>query len=402
MKQITVVDARMGRGKSSAAIRYMNQNKESKRFLYITPYLSEVERICKLCGFEQPNSDCLSKSTELKNHIRKGNSVAATHALFYLMDEEALELIHKHRYSIIIDESIEVINRMNTSDKDFDLICLMTEERDDGTLRWLDESYYGKFSGYKKAADAGSLLRLDHALLNIMNPSVLKVFDEVFMLTYLFDGQYQKAYLDFFGFNYRIVGVKHDKDGFYFSDMPDEPEPIDYSSLIEIVSSKKMNQVGDKRFALSKNWYTRRGRSHKDICELRKNMRNFFETQSRGDSSTRLWTSFKEEREKLIPENGRYRNNFLQMTAKGTNEYRDRKDIAYMLNRFADPNIIKYFARRDIIIDQDDFALSEMLQWIWRSAIRDDKPINLYIPSSRMRGLLTDWIKKNQGGQLIG
>ncbi len=42
MNTITVVDARMGRGKSSAAIRYMNRYKDSKGFLYITPYLDEV------------------------------------------------------------------------------------------------------------------------------------------------------------------------------------------------------------------------------------------------------------------------------------------------------------------------------------------------------------------------
>lgn len=47
MNTITVVDARMGRGKSSAAIRYMNRYKDSKRFLYITPYLDEVGRICE-------------------------------------------------------------------------------------------------------------------------------------------------------------------------------------------------------------------------------------------------------------------------------------------------------------------------------------------------------------------
>ena len=47
-------------------------------------------------------------------------------------------------------------------------------------------------------------------------------------------------------------------------------------------------------------------------------------------------------------------------------------------------------------------ALSEMLQWVWRSAIRDDKPINLYIPSRRMRELLIDWINTtNQGGYPI-
>ena len=72
-------------------------------------------------------------------------------------------------------------------------------------------------------ANTGSLFRLDSALLNILNPELLRSFDEVFMLTYLFDGQYQKAYLDFFGFDYNIIGVEQDESGYRCSDGPDAP-----------------------------------------------------------------------------------------------------------------------------------------------------------------------------------
>ncbi len=34
----------------------------------------------------------------------------------------------------------------------------------------------------------------------------------------------------------------------------------------------------------------------------------------------------------------------------------------------------------------------EMVQWIWRSAIREGNPINIYVPSSRMRSLLQRWL----------
>jgi len=48
-----------------------------------------------------------------------------------------------------------------------------------------------------------------------------------------------------------------------------------------------------------------------------------------------------------------------------------------------------------------------MIQWIWRSAIRDGKEIWVYIPSRRMRELLKKWLlelsslesdEQNQGG----
>ena len=43
-------------------------------------------------------------------------------------------------------------------------------------------------------------------------------------------------------------------------------------------------------------------------------------------------------------------------------------------------------------MDEDQYALSIMVQWIWRSAIRDGDDIYIYLPSSRMRRILRDWI----------
>ena len=393
----------MGRGKSSAAIRYMNRYKGAKRFLYITPYLNEVDRICEQCDFDQSESDHMSKSAELKIHMRKGKNIAATHSLFYLMDEEALELVRSQNYSLIIDESIQVIERLNVTDKDFALIVEQLTDEEEGVLHWRDKDYSGRFTDYKEMADANSLCRLDNALLNIMNPALLRSFDEVFMLTYLFDGQYQKAYLEFFGFPYRVVGVERDQDGYFFSDAPDVPPPLDYRNLINIVDNEKMNKPGDGQYALSKSWFSRRGYDHPDVRALRNNLKKFFQSIPDGDANTRLWTTFKDDQSKLVDvRSGRFRKNFLQVGARATNEFRERTDIAYMVNRFIDPNLMKFFAERNIKLDADSFALSEMLQWIWRSAIRDDKPINLYIPSKRMRELLINWINDTyQGGNHI-
>lgn len=394
-KTVTVVDARMGRGKSSAAIRYMNQHKGTKRFLYVTPYLDEVGRICECCNFDQPDSDCMTKSAELKRQLRIGHNIAATHALFFLMDDEALDLVREKHYSLIIDESIQVIERLNVTSNDFQLIVnQLATEQDDGRLEWRDKDYAGRFHDYKEMADTGSLFRLDSAIFEILNPALLLAFDEVFMMTYLFDGQYQKGYLDFFGFHYNIIGIELDEAGFRFSDRPDAPPPMDYSQLIRIVDDPKLNMIGDSHYALSKAWYDRRGYDHPDIRKLRNGLKKYFQSIPGGSSDTRLWTCFKSSANKLVDaRTGRFRRSFLQSSARATNQYRDRTDIAYMINRFMDPNIMKFFRMRDVSINAEHFALSEMLQWIWRSAIRDDKPINLYIPSSDMRELLMSWIE---------
>ena len=52
----------------------------------------------------------------------------------------------------------------------------------------------------------------------------------------------------------------------------------------------------------------------------------------------------------------------------------------------------RFFRSRDIKINEDIWALGEMIQFIFRTQIRDGKPINIYIPSQRMRNLLINWL----------
>ena len=392
IKTVTVVDARMGRGKTSAAIRYMNQNRKDRKFLYVTPYLTEVERICGYCDFEEPNGEAGSKSANLKLKMRMRRSMATTHSLFYLMDMEALELARENHYSLIIDESINVVDKIPTSVKDFNIILTLTTEDEMGRLTWNDPDYEGRFDDYKALADQGNLFRLDSALLNIINPDIFSMFEEVIMLTYLFEGQTQKAYLDYFGIPYRIVGVERDEYGYKFSDSLDNPPPMDLSELIHIVDQPRMNLPFRGRYALSKNWFAGRSNDDQDILLLRRYLNTFFTSMTKTDSTSRIWTCFKEDIKKVTGARGKYASSFLPMNIRATNEYREATSVAYLVNRFLDPNLVKFFAVRDITIDNDQFALSEMIQFIWRSAIRDNQPITVYIPSQRMRNLLIDWM----------
>lgn len=404
LKHITIIDARMGRGKSSAAIQYMNRYKGQRCFLYITPYLTEVDRVCELCDFEEPNCDFTSKSNQLKSMMRRRCNIASTHALFTMMDNEALTLARENGYSLIIDESLQIIQgiSMATRDRDMLLSNMMSLDKS-GLVSWRDKDYDGIFNGYKQMADSGTLYYFAGSLYEVMNPKRFLSFDEVIMMTYMFDGQLQKAYFDYYGFDYTIVGIKHDEEGYVFSDHPDEPPSIDYSGLIHIVGengylNEKMNDIGENRTALSAGWFKKRGKAHDDIKALRCNLRNFFERKTGSRSNTRLWTTFKDCEGWMLGPRNRYISSFLPLNARATNAYRNADNVAYLANRFVDPNIAKFFAAKGIKINSDLFALSEMLQFIWRSAIRDGKEINLYIPSRRMRNLLIGWINDTSNG----
>jgi len=57
---------------------------------------------------------------------------------------------------------------------------------------------------------------------------------------------------------------------------------------------------------------------------------------------------------------------------------------------------VSLLGHRGVMFDQDKWALSEMVQFVWRSAIRDEKPITLYVPSKRMRDLFINWLSEEQ------
>jgi len=45
---IQIIDSIMGSGKTTWAIRFMNEHPQN-RYIYITPYLQEAERIAEAC-----------------------------------------------------------------------------------------------------------------------------------------------------------------------------------------------------------------------------------------------------------------------------------------------------------------------------------------------------------------
>ena len=106
----------------------------------------------------------------------------------------------------------------------------------------------------------------------------------------------------------------------------------------------------------------------------------------------KLTNAQKEKMSKAESEKQEKRNScFVPCNAKATNDFKDRWVLAYLINLNMNPEIAKFFS--PIKVDKNQFSLGMLLQWIWRSRIRDDKPIELYLPSPRMRQLLSDWFE---------
>jgi hypothetical protein len=129
---------------------------------------------------------------------------------------------------------------------------------------------------------------------------------------------------------------------------------------------------------------------------LKKNVLNYFTNKVKTNSKENMWTTFKESRDALSGQG--YTKGFVAVNARATNEFANKKFLAYCVNVYLNPLVKQFFINRNIEVKEDEYALSEMIQWIWRSRIRNNEDIYIYMPSSRMRNLLNSWLEEISKG----
>ena len=100
---INIVDAICGTGKSTSLINMINEDVSNQRFLYITPYLSEVERIKNACAnkhFKEPIMEYgINNSKILQNFLKKVKILfQLTHYLKNLLQKLYKQLKKKNIY----------------------------------------------------------------------------------------------------------------------------------------------------------------------------------------------------------------------------------------------------------------------------------------------------------------
>lgn len=391
--KINVVDSIMGSGKTSAIINMINESDEFDKFIYITPYLEEVARIEQSCvgkNFKQPVAVSGSKINGIKKLLINDHNIVSTHSLFHLFDEDIFNLIKTKGYKLILDEVTTVVEPYNINKKDIDMIFSQGKAHVDehDYVIWDDADYDGVFEEFKKLCDIKSLCMYGDSIIVWLFPMMsFEVFSEIYILTYMFHGQIQKWYYDMFNTEYEYFRADV-VNGKYVIIPGQQDNRID-KSLINICEHQKLNDIGELPNTLSKSWYSK-SIQNKLINNLKLNTENYFKHILEAKSDMILWTTFKEYQKKVKGKG--YTKAFIPLNMRASNEYRNRNCLAYLCNRFLNPVVIKFFEKNNIEINQDAYALSEMLQWIWRSAVRDGSPVNIYIPSKRMRTLLIEWL----------
>ena len=407
---IYVVDQIMGSGKTTAMIRFIKEASLEQPFLYITPYLDEVSRIMDSCSgkeFCEPKEEG-GKTANLTRLMNRGRNVVCTHALFSRMTEEAISAAKEFGYILIMDEAAEALKQLPVTVHDAESMLAQYVAVDPGTrnVTWTDTDYEGKLTEYREVIERGHVYEYSQNYwIEAIPPEQLLSFRDVYILTYRYSSQIMRCYCDLYDINYEyqyVTGTS--SDTYRLCDEPPAVMETDYTNLIHIIENDKLNSIGEEPTALSRSWYDRQLPGSKMLERLKRNTTNYFKNITKSPSHRNLWTTYSGESRlgvkwKQVLSGPKYTKSFLACNARGTNNYRDRTALAYLINRFPDPSMVNFLREKGIAFDPEEYALSELLQWIWRSAIRDGQEITIYIPSRRMRELLKKWIQSSVKAQ---
>lgn len=450
---ITVIDSPCGAGKTTWAIQEMDSHPE-QAYIYCTPLLDEIDRIrdrehgVKTHHFWAPENYDSTKIDDFNRLLADRKDIAVTHQTFLNATQETLSLISDGDYRLVIDEALEVIsefNNINTVEKDQtqmikpgDIKFLIDNKHitvdSGGKVRWNGAVYaQGKFEELARLSYLGRVyLARDKLMVCIFPPEMFSLFSEIYILTYLFEGSILDAYFSIFGMDYAKASVKNNERRMIITDYDpaiDLAFRAEARGLITLCNSSNLNE---DRVNYSSTWYKNHAPKKPDrskckdlspeFIEIKGHLNTFYKniailngTKAKATNGDIMWTCpkiyknelkgkgytyikrltsddldglTKEEQEKLE----RKMDCWVPCNAKATNDYADRWALAYCCDLSLNPMLAGLFADHGIRFSQDRFALSALIQWIWRSRIRNGKAIYLYLPSNRIRKLFREWL----------
>lgn len=407
--QYRVIDSIMGSGKTTKIIEELRQADPTKqRYLVVTPYLPEVERITNAVpelNFATPSSADSSKLSALHKLLEAGENIASTHALFKRWNSSTLEMLRSHNYELIIDETVDCIREYGAADGELssgDIMMLIDSGQiivdDDKCLVWSTErqpAYKSVYAQLKHDCDAGRLYCMglsddaDGVMFWEFPIDLLNSFKSVTILTYLFSGSLMAAYLQGNNVSPCRQTIDADHNLVDWTEELEDQAIVPVAALINLLEDEKLNELGDRQTAFSSSWVN--SRDSNSLKAISKTTYNVLQNRFKANKDTVMWSCIKAYEGDLRPRG--YKSGYIACNARATNEYRSRYHLAYLRNIYMMP-VLHQFYRNMRGVDPciDSYALAELLQWVFRSAIRDGKPIDLYLPSSRMRKLLKDWM----------
>ena len=113
----------------------------------------------------------------------------------------------------------------------------------------------------------------------------------------------------------------------------------------------------------------------------------------KGQRNKYYWTSYKGFEDSLTDFH-LSKKKWIPCNQKATDSYASCIAVGYLINRFPNTSLDHFLKRRGIKVNQEEIALSEFIQFLWRSNIRvknSKEKIFAFVPSKQLYDSFLDW-----------
>lgn len=436
-KEVLVLDKCMSSGKTSKVIEWMCKNPD-KKWLYVSPLLSEVsDRICvdaSSLDFKTPsNTDYdgnpITKTESFLLMLKEGCNISITHKLFTYMTPEHLLYVSAWGYTLIIDEEMEVIEPLgdyyNPSDIKFLLTsgCISVDEDNRGIVSWIGDKfvteYASKYGRFKSMCELGLMFaakrktqfsdgsELHTFFVSQIPERLLAHATEVIVISYLFEGSLMDCYLRSLGYTINNVLAKYPE-----LDIPNK-HPSEFKPLINHIGAGCRNRFKNLSFSYS-GWCSKiTDKDCKDISKAIDNLghntntprenlcfsvpKKFVEGSGKKVIAPKRYPAFSKKHIASDSEEdilGQSDMCWLYSDARATNDYSHKTTMIYLMDKYPAPQVLAYVKDYCTGFNPDRYALSCLIQWLFRGCIRKGQVMNVCIISTKdkMHSLLCKWL----------
>lgn len=431
LKHVEVLDVLMGSGKSYASLRYiegMALADKQVKWVFCTEFLSEIAtrtveneqakhlwRTPEKVGEETKMDDFINLLEEPNVQL-----IAITHALLKQASTNVVvqKLVADNGWCLFLDETIECISAYGGITyaefmwhKDAGRISLVDSAY--GRVQWLD---YSVLDYDTKEMAIGRMLKAQDnlyahingkqlSLVTIAPKTMFTMWHRVILSTYQFEDTLMDAY-----FKMKQIECKPCTDVVCYRVATKE----DVKKNITMISKY------DKAWyytPFSSGWYESKATSD-DYAELNKTIRNIGNAYGcKGKPELFGYTLPKSalgkqtDKRKIQPKGYKHteclvdsdgmviegsvckkRSGHIPCNARASNEYASKVVMVHAYDRYPHVSVINYLRGVGVQYSKERFAINELLQWLWRSAIRNGEPIHVAILSNRMRTLFLSWL----------
>ena len=361
---------------------------------------------------DKDDNDQGTKTSSLESQLLLGNNIATTHEMY----ERLVPFVNAgllDDYDIIIDEVPNVVksvaSKSRTSIQEFYVDAgYMDVDVRTGLVRpthkWrqnqeqVSDTLSPKILKY---AESGCLYLQDGEMFIWALPErILSAGNSVTVMTYKAEGSMLLSYLRKLDLPFEVCN-----DNLLEEEFRAKASELIVIEDIPALSKMKLTFSGQQKGMSSSPYYSKVSRSLKNLkerklvgvdinkilltCNKDAWLKANNDNQPKPESKENKKTKFKPG---VFAKNSRIKDvEWISNTTRGTNDYIHCSHLIYLYDQNINPVVARWLGDSSRAFN-DAYALTELIQLVWRSRVRRGEPITIYLPSLRMRRIFEEWL----------